>query len=84
MYNRVNLAQNKRLMLKSCFTGINISILSKKIYENIFFEKLVNELYSWIENHPHVIHFPDVKGSFFVKINGNLVKKQTHLIQISV
>ena len=38
----------------------------------------------WIENHPHLIHYSNVKESFFVKINGTLVKKQKHLIKISV
>ena len=47
-------------------------------------EKLINELHAWIENHPHVIHYPNVKDSAFVKINGTMVRKQNHLPQISV
>ena len=35
-------------------------------------------------NHPHIIHSPNVKDSVFVKINGNIVKKQKHILQISV
>ena len=35
MYNRVNSAQNKRIMLKSYIYGINTSILPKKHYENL-------------------------------------------------
>ena len=31
-----------------------------------------------------MLHSPYVKQLFFVKINGNLVKKQKHLLQISV
>ena len=71
-------------MLKSYIPGINISVLPKKHYENIFSEKLVNELHSWIENHPRVINSPNVKNSLFVKIKGTIVKKQKHILQISV
>ena len=42
--------------------------------------KLVNELHAWIENHPHVIHYPNVKDSLFFKINDTLVKKQNLLL----
>ena len=63
---------------------MNTSIFSKKHNKNIFFEKLVNELYSCIENHPHVIHPANVKDSLFVKINCTIVKKQKHLLQTSV
>ena len=83
MYNRFNRAQNQRLMLKSFITAINISISPNKYYEHIFSEKLINELYAWIENNPHVIHPPNVKDSVFVKTNGTLVRKQNHLPQIS-
>ena len=31
-----------------------------------------------------MLHSPYVKQLFFVKINGNLVKKQKHILQISV
>ena len=48
MYNRARCAQNKRLMLKSYIPGINTLILSKKHYEILFSEKLVNELHAWI------------------------------------
>ena len=48
MYNKLHCNLKKRLMLNSYITGINTSILPKKIYENILFEKLVNELNSWI------------------------------------
>ena len=66
----------KRLMSKSYIPGINTSILPKKYDENIFSEKLVNELYAWIKNHPHVINYPNVKDSFFVKINGTILMKE--------
>ena len=56
----------------------------KKHYENIFSERLINELHAWIENHPNVIHSPNLKDSVFVKINGTLVKKKNHIIQILV
>ena len=75
MYNRVHFAQNKRLMLKSFIPAINTTIFIKKHYENIFSEKLINELHAWIENNPHVIYSPNVKDSVFVKVNGTLVKK---------
>ena len=52
--------------------------------KKIFFEKLINELNAWIENHPHVIHSPNVKDSVFIKINGTLVNKQKNLLQIPV
>ena len=84
MYSIVHCAQNKRLMLKSYILAINKSIFSKKHYENIFYEKIINELHAWIGNHPHVIHSPNIKDSLSVKINGNLVNKQKHLPQISV
>ena len=73
MYNRVRLAQNKRLILKLYITGINTSIFPKKRDENIFTEKLVNKLHAWIENHPDVRHPLNVKDSFLSKINGTLV-----------
>ena len=84
MYNRVHSAQNQRLMLKSFIPAINTSIFPKKHHENIFSGKLTNELYAWIEDHPHGIHTPNVKERVFVIINGTLVKKQKHLLQISV
>ena len=48
MYNRVHCDQNQRLMLKSYIPTINKSIFPKKHYENIFTEKLINELHDWI------------------------------------
>ena len=70
--------------MQSYIPGINTSIFPKQYFENIFTEKLVNELHSWIENHPNVIHSSNVKDSLFVKINGTIVRKQKHLPQISV
>ena len=61
MYNRVNLSQKQRLMLKSYFPGANTLIIPKRHYDNIFSEKLVNGLHTWIENHPHAIHSLNVK-----------------------
>ena len=84
MYNRVHRAQNKRLILKSYINGINTSSFRKRHYDNISSEKLVNELHAWIQNHPHVIHCPNVKDLLLVKINGDLVNKQKHLLQISL
>ena len=71
-------------MLKSYIPGINTSILPNKHDENIFSEKLVNELHYWIENHPHIIHSPSVKDLFIVNMNGTCVNKQKDLPQISV
>ena len=48
MHNRDHRAQNQRLMLKSLIPAINTSTFCKKHYENIFSEKLVNELHDWI------------------------------------
>ena len=64
MYNRVHCDQNKRLVLESYITAVNKSFFTKKHYENIFTEKLINKLFAWIENHPHEIHPPNVKDSF--------------------
>ena len=84
IYNRVNIAQNKLLVLKSYLPGIITSMFPKKNYEGLFSEKAVNELHAWVENHPHVIHSPNVKDSFFVKINDTIVKKQKYILQILV
>ena len=84
MYNRFHCDQNERFMLEAYIPGINASILPKKHDENLFSEKLVNKLHAWIENHPHVIHNKNANDSFFVKINGILVKRQKDLPQISV
>ena len=37
-----------------------------------------------LNKNPHVIHYPNVKYSVFVKINVTLPKKQKHLLQIPV
>ena len=71
-------------MFKSYLPGINTSIFQKRHYNNTFSGKLVNELHAWIENHPRVIHSPNVKDSLSVKINVTLVEKQKHILQISV
>ena len=84
MYNRFNCSQNKRLMFKKHLPGINTSIFPKKQYNKIFSGKIVNELHAWIENHPNAINYPILKDSLFVKINGTILKKQEHLLQISV
>ena len=84
MYNILHCAQNKCLVLTSYIPAINKSIFPKKHYENIFSKKLINELHAWTENHPHVTHSTNVKDSLFVKINGTLLNKQKHLLQISV
>ena len=50
-------------MLKLFIPAINISIFPNKHYEKIFDEKIINELHAWIENHPHVINYPNVTDS---------------------
>ena len=70
-------------MLNSFIPEINTSIFPKTKYESIFSEKLINQLNAWIENHPHVIHSPNVKDSGFVKINGTLVKKKASTSNIN-
>ena len=41
------------------------------------------QLHEWIEKQPHVIQLPNVSDSLFVKINGAIVKKQKHILQIA-
>ena len=55
MYNIVNCDKKQRLMLKSYITRINTSIVPKRHYDNICYEKIINELHDWIENYSHVI-----------------------------
>ena len=64
MYNRVNRAKKQRLVLNLYLPWINTSIFPQRHYENIFSEILVNELYYWIENYPHVIHSPMSKTNY--------------------
>ena len=70
-------------MLKSYIYGIGSWIVSK-IYYSFKTEKVVNELHDWIEKQPHLIQSTNVSYSIFVKVNGTLLKKRKHLIQISV
>ena len=84
MYNTFNCSQKQHLMLNSYLPGINTLTFPKRHYDNIFSEKLVNELNDWIQYQPHVIQSQNVLDSLFVKINGTLVKKQNHLLQIPV
>ena len=58
MYNRVNRYQKKLLVLNSYPPGMNTSIFPKRNDENIFSEKLVYELHTWIENHSCAIYPP--------------------------
>ena len=82
IYNRVHRAQNKRLMMNSYILGMNTSILPKRHDENIFSEKLVNGLHSWIKNHPHLIHYTKFKRLIVCKNNGTFLEKQKHRLQI--
>ena len=75
MYNRVNHAQKPHLLLKSYLPGINTLIFPKRYDRNIFSEKLINELHAWIENHLHVINYPNVSNSLLVKTNGTFRKE---------
>ena len=84
MYNIVHCVQIQHLMLNSYIPGINIPICPKRHCGNILSGKRVNELHSWIENHPRVIHTPNISGSLFIKINITFVNKQKYLLQISV
>ena len=74
MYNRFNHAK-KSLTLKSYLPGINTLIFPKRYDRNIFSEKLINELHAWIENHLHVINYPNVSNSLLVKTNGTFRKE---------
>ena len=82
MYNRFHRDQKKRLVLKSYISGINTTNFLKKRDEHTYSEKLLNKSHSWIEHHPNLIDPPNVKDSLFVKINGTIVNKQKHLLQI--
>ena len=77
-------AKNQRLVLKSCISGINSFICPKRHYCNLFSVNIVNRLHDWIEKHTHVIQYPNIWDSIFVKVNGTLVKEQKDLLQISV
>ena len=68
----------------SYIQGNNSLIYPERHYDNIFSEKLVNELHERIQKHPHVIQSANVSDSLLVKINGTLIKKQEHMLQISV
>ena len=57
MYNRVNHAQTKYLVLKLYIPGID-SLFYPKVHYEFFLWKLVNELHDWIEKYPHVIQYP--------------------------
>ena len=81
MYNRVPCAQKQRLVLKSYITGV-YSLIGQRDIITIFYEKIVNELIYWMDKHPHVIQYSNVPESIFFKVNGTLVKKQNHPLQI--
>ena len=68
-------------MLKSFIPVISVSIFPKIHYENIFYEKDINNLHACIENKPHLIHSPNAKDSVFVKINGTMINKQSIYIK---
>ena len=71
-------------MLKSYLPVVKTPIFPQRHSNKICSEKFVNQLHEWLENYPHVIDSPKVSDKVFVKINGNIVKKQKHLLQISV
>ena len=75
---KINVSCWSHLLLKSThqfFPGKN--------QENIYSEKLINELHAWIEHHSHNT-FPQYKRLSVCQNNVILVKKQKHLLQISV
>ena len=71
-------------MFKPYIPRINSLVYPNIYYEILFYEKIVNALHDWIEKHPYVIQSKKISDSLFVKINGTLVKKQKHMLQISV
>ena len=83
MYNSVNWDQKLSLIFKSYLPWINTSIFTKRHCDNIFLK--TSQWITWLDRKkPHVIIPPNVSDSLYVKINGTLVKKQKHLLQISV
>ena len=84
MYNRVNHDPKQGLTLKSYIIGIKTSIFAKRYYDNIFSEKLVNELHEWIDKFPNAAQSSNVSYSLIFKINVTIVKKQKHILKISV
>ena len=84
MYNIVNLAQKKCLVLKSYIPEINLLIGPKRHYEAFSYGKLFNAFTDWREKYPHVIKSPNVSDLIFVKSNVTFVKKKKDLLRISV
>ena len=83
IYNRVNSAKNN----VSCWNHTPQVIIHWLVQRDIITfssEKLVNKFYNCIEKHPHVIQSQSFSGSTFFKVNGTLLNKHNHLIQISV
>ena len=83
MYNRFHRAQKECLMLNSHNPRID-SLIGPKRYYYSFSGNIFNELHGWKEKNPHVIQYPNISDSIFYKVNGSLLKKNNHLIQISV
>ena len=63
--------------------GWYINFSKYKIQQYLFW-KLANELHDWIGEKTRVIQPPNVSDSLFVKLSGTILKKQKHLLQISV
>ena len=63
-YNIIHHNQNKRIILKSYVPVIDSWIGNKRCYIYVY-EKLVNKLHDWIDNHTYVIPSPNIIDSFF-------------------
>ena len=71
-------------MLKPYITRIVSFIVPKRYNKTNYYESIDNKFNDWIEKHHHTIPYLNVSESIFAKINGNLLKKQKNLLQISV
>ena len=56
IYNRLSCDKKQFLMFNSYLPGVNTSNNPRRHYDNIFSQKLVDELHDCIEIQPHVIH----------------------------
>ena len=83
MYNKFNCSQKQRLVLKSYLPGINTSIFPKRHDDNIFSEKQSMN-YMPGQKITLIYYIPKCIRLIICQIDGTLVNKHKHLLQISV